>query len=140
MGNGLPGLGVMIQSLGGNTDDIAAINASIGKTIASVALADNELRLTFADGSVLRLWDAGQSCCEERYMVCDDDLASFAGDALVGVGIKEAPNVEYEYGEHEVQFLEVMTSGGAITAATHNEHNGYYGGFWIKAELIDPAR
>jgi hypothetical protein len=34
---------------------------------------------------------------------------------------------------HEVQFLVVTTSKGAITVATHVVHNGYYGGFSIDA-------
>ena len=36
-------------------------------------------------------------------------------------------------GVHEVQFLNIETSLGIITFETHNEHNGYYGGFYIKA-------
>ena len=40
-------------------------------------------------------------------------------------------DVEEEYETHEVQFLEIKTSKGIFTMSTHNEHNGYYGGFAI---------
>jgi hypothetical protein len=34
-----------------------------------------------------------------------------------------------EYDVHETCFVEVQATGGFITLVTHNEHNGYYGGF-----------
>jgi len=67
-------------------------------------------------------------------MRTDDDLTEFVGTKFLGVEIKEAPSIEGEYGEqHEVQFLEVKTDKGVFTMASHNEHNGYYGGFSIVA-------
>jgi hypothetical protein len=57
------------------------------------------------------------------------------GAKLLDIEVREAPNVPYEYGEHEVQFLVVKTDKGNITFQTHNEHNGYYGGFYIQASL-----
>ena len=55
----------------------------------------------------------------------------------MSIELRDAPNVEDdEYGNvHEVQFLVVTTSKGAFTIETHNEHNGYYGGFFIEAEV-----
>ena len=38
---------------------------------------------------------------------------------------------------HEVQFLEVKTSKGSFTMSSHNEHNGYYGGFSIEVRPED---
>jgi hypothetical protein len=35
---------------------------------------------------------------------------------------------------HEVQFLRVSTDAGTIVCETHNEHNGYYGGFNVCVE------
>lgn len=111
------------------------ITASLGKTITSLELGgDDALHFTFQDGSRMKFEDVGQSCCEQRYMRTDDDLASFVGAKFVGAQLKEAPEVEDEYGEtHEVQFLEIETDRGSFTMANHNEHNGYYGGFEIRA-------
>ena len=33
---------------------------------------------------------------------------------------------------HETTFVEVLTSAGFINFTAHNEHNGYYGGFYIR--------
>ena len=55
---------------------------------------------------------------------------------LLALELKEAPSQENEWGEHEVQFLEVTTSKGEFTMASHNEHNGYYGGFAIELRFI----
>ena len=66
-------------------------------------------------------------------MQTDDILTDFLGSKFLGVTIKYAPNIvsDDEWIEHEVQFLEILTSKGSITLSTHNEHNGYYGGFNI---------
>ena len=131
---GQPGMGVMIGMLGGNAESAAAFTGAVGKVIASVRLGDDDaLHFEFSDGSKLKLSDEGQSCCENRYMRTDDSLAEYAGAKLLGATIKEAPSMEDEYGEHEVQFLELQTDRGVFTMASHNEHNGYYGGFWIQA-------
>ena len=128
-----PGMGVMIGMLGGNADTVAAYNESMGKTISGLALDEGGgfITIDFNDGTNLRVADDGQSCCENRYMRTDDDMQHFVGAKLTGIEIKEAPNEPDEYGDHEVQFLEVQTDRGVFTMASHNEHNGYYGGFWI---------
>jgi hypothetical protein len=131
---GQPGMGVMRGMLGGNADSVAAFAGAVGKTIAALRLGDDDaLHFEFSDGSKMKLSDEGQSCCENRYMRTDDNLTDYVGAKLLGAEIKEAPNEADEYGEHEVQFLEVQTDRGVFTMASHNEHNGYYGGFWIQA-------
>lgn len=131
---GQPGMGVMLGMLGGNADSVAAFTGAVGKTIAALRLGDDDaLHFEFSDGSKLKLFDDGQSCCEARYMLTDDNLADFVGAKLLGAEIKEAPDIEDEYGTHEVAFLEIQTDRGAFTMANHNEHNGYYGGFWVIA-------
>ncbi len=80
----------------------------------------------------MRIYDDGQSCCENRYMRTDDDLSSYVGSKLLGAEIKDAPNISEEYGYHEIQFLEVQTDCGTFTMTSHNEHNGDYGGFLIR--------
>ena len=107
----------------------------VGKVISSVVLgSDDVLQFVFADGSEMKVWDSGQSCCESRYMTTDDDLSFYSGTKLVSIEVRDAPDMEEGYEVHEVQFLEVMTNRGCFTMATHNEHNGYYGGFCICVE------
>jgi len=129
------GIGVMLGSLGGNSETVKAVKESIGKVIKSIELIDNVLVLRFADRYRLSLWDDGQSCCEVRYMETDDILTEYEGATLLDFELKEAPEQKAEYDVHEVQFLDVKTDKGVITFSNHNEHNGYYGGFWIVAKL-----
>jgi hypothetical protein len=130
-----PGIGVMIGLLGGNEETVNAIKSSLGKKIKNVQLeADDTLKFEFQDGSSLNIRDDGQSCCEHRYMTTDDDLSEYSGATLLDFELKNAPDQEDEWGEvHEVQFLDVKTDKGVFQMANHNEHNGYYGGFWIVA-------
>jgi hypothetical protein len=139
-------MGVMLSMLSDRSETGRAVQHAIGKRIASVALAKEAdleaLRITFDDGTTVELWDDGQSCCESRYMTCDDDLASFAGATIVAISERAADDAEPEdeYGNcHEVSFLVVETDRGTITVATHNEHNGYYGGFALSARRIEVA-
>lgn len=125
----MDGFGVLIGRLGGNAETVETHNGAIGKTIADASLTNDQLRLRFTDGTGIYFYDDGQSCCESRYMVIDDALDEYHGAIFHGAELKEAPNQQDEYGEHQVQFLEIKTSKGPITAASHNEHNGYYGGF-----------
>lgn len=122
------GIGYMISFLGGNKETVEVHNGAIGKVITKAAMEKDELHLSFQDGTGIRFLDDGQSCCESRFMTCDDDLSVFPGSIFNGAEIRDAPNMESSYGEHEVQFLVVNTSKGQFTVASHNEHNGYYGG------------
>ena len=128
------GLGVMIQSLGGDDETQAVLKSAIGKTIVYVEIRKNKLVFKFTDQTMLYIFDDGQSCCENRYMDTDDQLWEYSDAVLLDFNLKDAPNVEDEYGVHEVQFLDVKTSEGVFTISSHNEHNGYYGGFWIVAK------
>lgn len=131
-----PGMGVMIGMLGGNESTVTAIKESLGKTIRSVELKDDILRLTFDDGSILSLRDAGQSCCESRWMSTDADLPYYAGAVLQDISLASAEIAPPEgSGCYDAQFLQVHTSKGILDAVTHVNHNGYYGGFWIVATL-----
>jgi hypothetical protein len=123
--------------LGGNSETVAAIKASLNKEIKHIDLdsAENRLNIHLVDGTILQLWDDGQSCCESRYMSCDDDLSLFIGDTLLDFELKNAPDLQTEYDTHEVQFLDVITSKSRFQIANHNVHNGYYGGFGISARL-----
>lgn len=131
------GFGVMIGIIGGNQETVETIKGVLGKKIESVSLSDNALHFVFKDGTKVKIFDDGQSCCESRYMHTDDDLSYFANTIFKDIEIVSAPNEPDEWGEHEVQFLRVHTGKGLFTMANHNEHNGYYGGFWIVAEKED---
>ena len=100
-----------------------------------------EMRISFVGGGTLRIWDNGQSCCETRYMTTDDDLPSFIGAKVVGLEDVAAPDIPYEgesYGDvHEQRFVKLETTAGTITLVTHNQHNGYYGGFDVVAKWED---
>lgn len=126
------GIGVMIGMLSGNEETVKAYQSAQGKETSSISLVDDELRISFTDGTGIVIWDDGQSCCEHRYMTTDDDLRAFVGATLTSIELRDAPSKEDEWGEHEVQFLLVNTSLGTFTMETHNEHNGYYGGFLVR--------
>ncbi len=134
------GIGAMLSHLGGNSESVRAFTLSFGKVLTALALGtDDNLRLTFADGSVLRIYDDGQSCCESRYMRTDDDLAYHVGATFLNAETRNAPDIETEYDVHEVQFLELTTSKGVISMASHNEHNGYYGGISVRGAFdVEP--
>ena len=128
------GLGVMINMLCGNEETVNAVTRSLNKVITDLRIDSDDLKFTFEDGTVLRLYDGGQSCCEHRYMKCDDKLSDYVGQKLVNVEIKKYDNIgDNGYSEHEVQFVEIQTDKDFFTIVNHNEHNGYYGGFSLQA-------
>ena len=120
------------------------LEAAKGKTIERLRI-DNEynlwdggLLMRFTDGSGVWIYDDQRSCCETRYMHTDDVLSSFEGASFVGVRLGEYTTSETEGGEEsEVQFLIIDTSLGSAVVETHNIHNGYYGGFWIKVAEME---
>ncbi len=125
----------MLAHLSDDSATAEAVRRSIGKTIASVTVDGDRLVIAFDSKDSLSLFDSGQSCCENRYLTCGDldNAEYYKGATLVGIELRDAPAAENEYDIHEVQFLLVTTSKGVITAETHNEHNGYYGGFAVEA-------
>lgn len=131
------GLGVMIQSLGGDEETTKAIKESLGKHITDIKLESDSLVVHFEDKTVLYLQDEVQSYCESRYMTTDDNLQEFCNSQFMDVELADGENKDSEYGEHEIQFLNIKTSKGTFQMVNHNEHNGYYGGFWITAKLLN---
>jgi len=130
------GIGVMLGMLGGNEETVSTVNSSINKTIKQVYMKNDVLIFEFDDNTSMKVFDSGQSCCEHRYMMTDDDLSYYKNTKLLKIELRKAPNLEAVHEEHEVQFLLVTTGLGVFTMATHNVHNGYYGGFWIAAKPI----
>lgn len=128
------GIGAMLHVLGGGSKHDPS--EYIGKLITAAEMIDDgsidKLKITFDDGKNIYIWDDGQSCCEHRYMTTDDDVSTLVGGELLHIETKEGPYEEGEYGDvHETVFVEVATDKGFITITTHNQHNGYYGGFGL---------
>lgn len=123
----------MIQMLGGSKDSAEIVQESLGKVIAELSISDNALSFKFADGTSMTLSDQGQSCCESRYLTFDGDLQQYVGAKLEGAEFKDEYSGQADYEEHEIQPVQISTSKGNFVVEHHNEHNGYYGGFWIVA-------
>lgn len=123
------------MSIHSHTEEL--IEQAKGLRIDSISLTGPEyssLVMSFVDGSRLVARDEGQDCCENRYMSCDDALDGFIGAQFTGMKTRDGPSeTDPDSGEvHDIQFLVVETSEGSFTVATHNEHNGYYGGFELR--------
>jgi hypothetical protein len=130
----MEGISVLLNYLSGNEETVAAYQATLGKTIERVWMEEGDpglLRFLFTDGTGAQVFDDGRSCCETRYMTTDDNLGDFAGATFLGIVLRKGPDIEGDYSDHEQQFLLVNTSLGTFTMVTHNEHNGYYGGFAV---------
>lgn len=108
----------------------------LNKTIIGMThdIQGRKFVLRFEDASEIALRDNGQSCCESRYMTCDDDLSEYLGAKLLDVAEAAGKSAEDRGDYHETMFLKIKTDRGTITVETHNEHNGYYGGFDLICE------
>ncbi len=134
------GMGVMLGMLSGNKESVEAFQAYKDKEIKDLGIVDDALLFTFVDDSRMKLFDDGQSCCEQRWMHTDDDLSKFIGSTLQGADIREGPTASDEWGDPtDSEFLIVSTSIGQFTVVNYNEHNGYYGGFLIVAAGVFPS-
>lgn len=140
------GMGALLGLLDGREQGEAdLLKNSIQKTIQGLSIDDNRLIVSFVDSPSIALFDGGQSCCESRYMTTDDDLEDFIGEVLEDIEISDGDGVgedtEDSIGEcHEIEFLRLKMAGGrTLTVSNHNEHNGWYGGFSIHAELASTA-
>ena len=90
----------------------------------------------FDDNTGLKVWDDGQSCCEERHMESDDDLKNYIGNKFMGLEILGVETKCSDCNEHEIQFLKVITDKGFFKISNHNINNGYYGGFILRCKSI----
>lgn len=142
-----PGIGAMIHSLTGGSPRSAS--DYYGLIITSAKIVEftkgrdgsvNELHLGFEDGTKIRIFDDGQSCCERRYMRSDDKVQDLVGQRLMKIEIKKADIMPDEDGQvHEIAFMEIKTDQGVTSFSFHVEHNGYYGGFGLSVDKIDSA-
>lgn len=121
------GLTVMLNLLCGKGGE--SPEKYYGKTIREASLIDNIFSLQFDDGVKITLTDEGQSCCEDRYITCDDNISDLHGDVLRTIEVSDGGSIETDYGDHEMAIVKIASDKSSITLTTHNEHNGYYGGF-----------
>jgi len=139
------GLGYNIGILFGTGNRPDLFKAALGKTITALKFdceinPDGSLMFGFADGTGIRIHDDARSCCEHRYMTCDDlNSLFYHGAVLMGIDVKEGPTVERDGEPHEQMLLEVRTSKGTFTVTMHNEHNGYYGGILPVVKVWIPS-
>lgn len=98
----------------------------------------NVLLIEIAGVRTFAISDEGQSCCESRYITCDDDPKSIIGGVLQRIDVSESQDIRKKdaWNDHEAIFVRIETDKGFITITTHNEHNGYYGGFSLKLTEI----
>jgi len=124
----------MIHLLVGTDRGAEFIAECLGIEIKEILIDSEELIIRFVNGKGIIFWDDGQCCCESRYMHTDDDLPYYAGSRLMNVELRDGPEEETEWGEcTESQFLLVTTDKGVITVVNYNDHNGWYGGFVLRA-------
>ncbi|PFZ08433.1 hypothetical protein COL60_16535 [Bacillus pseudomycoides] len=101
-------------------------------SMSGYAIATNE--------QVIKLLiDDDQSCCENwGYFMSEDDFNDFIGAELIDVKITDTElkegllkkhdlDIEDEYFEGDVMFVDIITSKGTLQFVAYNEHNGYYG-------------
>ena len=126
-----------------NNECEALYKEIMGRRIVEIVVENDALKIHFAgDAPNVKFFDDGQSCCESRYMTCDDDVkvlrsGFFLSASIRSAGSPKAKDEEEDWGVHDIQFLIIETTIGGITIANHNKHNGYYGGFSLKLEKLD---
>ena len=127
----MDGIGVLINRM---CDEGFDIESYVGQRITDAEINDNEqLVLSFGDRKLF-IYDAGQSCCEYRHMSTDDEIRDLVGRKFLDVVEKEYISQDDDYDCHEELFMEVRAEESWITLVNHNEHNGYYGGFWLRID------
>jgi len=126
------GMGAMLHALGGGSKE--SPEKYYDKIIKNAEHKNDEFLLAFEDGTSIKIFDDGQSCCESRYLTCDDNPKELIGQKLMNIEVKDTKEKECEYDVHEMCFLEIQGNQSSITFCTHNKHNGYYGGFGLSIE------
>lgn len=126
------GISAMLHQLTGDREAAEAFIRGQNQQIRALSIVEEtDLVFEFENGYKMKIFDAGQSCCEHRYMRSDDDLSHFVGATLLDIEIRDGGSQEEEYECKDCEFLIVKTSKGEFTVQNYNEHNGYYGGFAI---------
>ena len=111
------------------------VNKYVGETVTKAWVKYGKVFLKFGNNG-LCVWDDGQYCCEDRYIITDDDVSDLVGGKLRHIVVREGSMVYHDFGCHDIDFLEIATEQTHVTFETHNEHNGYYGGFDVVVREI----
>lgn len=122
----------LVSDFGSNTPEI--MKRCAHKEIDHIVVDENHVSILFKDLELV-IVDNGQSCCELRYMSTDDDVTYHNKSLFMGIALGSVEEVGGDGEVHDIQFLDIYTTLGVISVASHNEHNGYYGGFDIGLEL-----
>ena len=115
-----------------------------GKEISQIYLdgeynnGDGGIIIEFSENEKkIILFDDKRACCESRYVHCDDALDHYDGSIFKAIQIKRTEKFRDDLGEdHEIQFVHIVTNVGTVVAETHNIHDGNYGGFDLKVDLL----
>ena len=112
-------------------DNEKALAAAVGRTIEKIDGCEEkseEIRFTFADGSVLKLYHL-QDCCES---VAVEDVTGDPADLIGGVvhvfeeRTSDEPSKSYPDESWTWTLYEVRTTKGDITIRWYGSSNGYY--------------
>lgn len=118
---------------------MAAIELVTEHNRSYYADGENAVKIRFANGEGVRI-DLAARCCEQLSFDTDDDLGALSGQKLSSVSLDEAhcasEDLESETAR-DISFLRIHTTDGAVAVIScHNEHSGYYEGFYpIVTEL-----
>lgn len=109
-----------------------------GTTIHDIRLVNDTIKLYYSDlKTQVEIFDAGQTCCENRYITTDDELNYYKKALIKSIELVDRGSTEEnKFMDHDLQFLRIHTDKGTIVFETHNIHNGYYGGFNIEGKII----
>lgn len=126
-------MSVDLDSLKGDVITRARILPTSGWYVFDSEHVIDRLALSMRSGVTVYVYDSMKKCCEKRRMTTDDDPSDLVGSELRGIEVSYGPKPTDEdldsYECHEEAFVRVIASKAAITLCTHNEHNGFYGGF-----------
>lgn len=126
-----------------------ALNEAVGKTIKSIEVLEEDslfrdgvVGITFTNGAVLLVYDGGRGCCEHRYPHTDEDLSYASGAKILSIEVTDSESTDRDeyYDVQEICFLNIHTDKKTFVFQFYNVHNGYYGGFSIKAEYAKYGR
>lgn len=130
----------MVQTLFGTSEDLEKYKGLVIKKANLDREAEpDRINIEFVSGGKIFIYDNGQSCCEHRYITCDDDFDTLLGGKLLNIEVKKYEDKEADYDVHEKCFVEISTDKGFVTFTTHNKHNGYYGGFGLTIVKDEPS-
>ncbi len=139
--------------------DIRGARRISRKVISDIQFAkdkdgDNTIVFTFSDNTILTMFDSGNYWHHGRkYFHTDDDMNYFIGSQFLSAEVRLGPEKkldkiisdwtgelapDYTDGDliQESEFLIISTNKGQFTIVSYNEHNGYYGGFDLRVNII----